>query len=134
MEGMRRECEERIFSNVTSVSFYKAYFFFTIYAKYPLELCDPTSTMGLQMFSFNSSFMLQSLLYTEYVRQKHTPAQWQKSSPVLICSVAVFQSNVISDLSHISKSVHRSKLNSYFQYTPKKTPEKSLILYEQKEN
>lgn len=72
MEGTKRECEERIFSNVMSVSFYNVYFFFATYTKYSPELCDPTSTMRLQMFSFSSSFTLKSLLYTDYVCQKHT--------------------------------------------------------------
>jgi len=58
MERTKMECKERIFSDVTSVSFYKANFFFTMYAKYPPELCGPASTMGLQMFGFSPSFTL----------------------------------------------------------------------------
>lgn len=104
---------ERIISNVSCVSFYKAYFFFTTIGKCPPELHNPTYTRGLQMFSFASSFTWQSFLYTQYMCQKHTLVQSQKSTSVLICSVAELQINSYFRFSLNTVSVWRSELNCY---------------------
>lgn len=101
MEEMKREYEERIFSNITRAAFCKAYFFLTTHTKHHPELYDPTSTMELQMFSFFSSLTLQSLMYTDYMCQNYT----------LVQTVAE-----VSSCSHVFCA--GLQINGYFKFTP----------------
>lgn len=65
------------------------------------------------MFSFASSFTWQRFLYIEYVCQKHTLAQSQKSTSVLTYSVAELQISSYFRFSLNTVSVWRSELNCY---------------------